>query len=564
LAIPHRGREQILTTTTPGSADWLNSASFRSVVWIAAAVLLLACLAIVPAVILRRPFSAEDAYLYLRYALHLRQGHGIAWNPDGVPTYGAISNLWVVVVLLFSYLPFTGEISVQLASWLAGIAALLAMTVAVAQNARSALLRFRPLAFVLVSAPLLLNPRVVYHLTTGMDTMLAMLANALLILAVLRYAARPSMTRAVAVGALGFVAVLARPESILCALATPVAASLWMPGGVRWRELGATLLTLAVLVVAELALCAGYFGVPLPLNFYVISVNAFAGFTTTENPFAYWLSALLCMLPFVGILIGSFSRRYSGPNIAFLLSGAATCAGLLAVHQHMGFQARFYVPFFPYLIVPALLYFDAALTVDARRAVVRALAGIVAAAVIFGVTLPVQHTLDRLFLAKIMARPIAVPPMLPTATAALAPLEWVAATHRLGAIVSALPPQAVVAGVEVGYIGYVAPGRTVIDLGGFNDNDIALNGFSMDRLLLRAPDLMWLPPPDYTGLRAAIVSAPGFLSHYEVIAAAFNYGVAIRRDSPYRPAVTAAVQAAWDESYPQSRMQDYVVTSRSF
>jgi hypothetical protein len=129
----------------------------------------------------------------------------------------------------------------------------------------------------------------------------------------------------------------------------------------------------------------------------------------------------------------------------------------------------------------------------------------------------------------------------------------------LGELIASLPPGAVVAASEVGYIAAIAPRATIIDLVGLNDTQIGLRGFSMDDLLARAPDLIWFPHTDYTGLRAQILEDPRLYARYVVIADVFNFGIAIRRESPLRGEVEKGLLKAWSKLYPASNLVEYVV-----
>jgi len=46
----------------------------------------------------------DDAYMFSRYAHNILNNGAIAWNPDGVPTYGATSLLYLAVVTFFTAL----------------------------------------------------------------------------------------------------------------------------------------------------------------------------------------------------------------------------------------------------------------------------------------------------------------------------------------------------------------------------------------------------------------------------------------------------------------------------
>jgi hypothetical protein len=144
----------------------------------------------------------------------------------------------------------------------------------------------------------------------------------------------------------------------------------------------------------------------------------------------------------------------------------------------------------------------------------------------------------------------------------IAPGKWFPIVPAIARAVAALPPGATIAASEVGYLACIAPHANVIDLVGLNDTRIGLHGFSMDELLARAPDLIWLPHTDYTGLRATMLEDPRLFAHYIIITNAFNYGIAIRRDSPLRGDIEQAVRAAWSALYPSRSIADYIVSDR--
>jgi hypothetical protein len=526
-------------------------------VYVLAALGGLLCLAVGPFAASRHPLTFDDAYVYFRYAVNIGHGLGIAWNPDGMPTYGPISLMWAFALVPFTKLPVAAGVSLQLASWLTGIGALAVMAFCIARHSRSGLLRLAPASVVIVALPLLVNPRFDYHLITGMDTMLSLLMNALLICGILQYAARPSLVRALLLGVIGFAAVAARPENFLCALGAPLIACSAGRSGRRWPDRAAFLATFVVLYGADLLFCHRYFGVAFPLAFLLNSSNSYRGFTSAENPLEYALTAILCMLPFLGLLGACARDAINRINLALLLPATVTVLGLLAMRQHMGFLGRYYVPFFPYLIVPALRSFDGAVGRDLRAAALRAGAGVLAACLIFALSLPLQRRLSQQFLVWSAAQAVTVP-RLTTGADRLPATEGTATMRIVAQLIAGLPSTLVVAAPEVGLIGYASPDKTIIDLVGLNDNDIAKHGFSMDRLLDRAPDLIWFPPQDYTGLRATLFSDPRLTERYQVVAGAFNYGIALRRESPYWSAMQAALGSAWNSLYPQRRMQDYV------
>jgi hypothetical protein len=514
----------------------------------------------------RGPTVFDDAYMFHRYAMHVREGLGIAWNPDGVQTYGLTSHLWLFAYLPFTLLPLSASTSLQLASTLAGVLAIGLMALAVAGHAQQSLLRDWRTAASVVGLPLLSNPLVTFHLTTGMDTMLSMATHAGVVITVLGYLARPGLDRAIIVGAVAFLAVLTRPENGLAALGVPAMAFAWakFTGSDKPRLLDlACLLALPVaLIVVELAVCRLIFGVPLPLSFYAKSLHAYAGFQNPENAVLYLVLALASAAPFVAVILATMRLRDMAWLAIFLLPVLATFAYFLTVRQVMGWSARYYIPFLPYFAVPAILLLSRALNERELRArLPRRLAVSIAAVVAaFIVTWPIQRAVEAAYMRAILPPPIALPKL---ATAAGKPLPrrgWFDVIRQMSeVVVGPLPAGAVIAASEVGYLGASASGKTVIDLVGLNDTTIGRRGFSMDYLLARKPDLIWIPVHDYTGLVARILSDKRLFAEYVVIAGAFNYGIAIRRDSPLRAGIEANVAKAWAALYPGFRIEDYVV-----
>jgi hypothetical protein len=93
-----------------------------------------------------------------------------------------------------------------------------------------------------------------------------------------------------------------------------------------------------------------------------------------------------------------------------------------------------------------------------------------------------------------------------------------------------------IASTELGILGMMAEGREVIDLVGLHDPALAMSGFDGHRLCSQAPDLVYLPHPDYQSLHAKLMATDCFLDEYEIFDAekvhAFM-GMAIRRESEY-------------------------------
>jgi hypothetical protein len=136
-------------------------------------------------------------------------------------------------------------------------------------------------------------------------------------------------------------------------------------------------------------------------------------------------------------------------------------------------------------------------------------------------------------------------------------------TNLTDLLITPLPKGTTVAATEVGYLGSKAPLANVIDLAGLNDTDIALHGFDMSRLIERKPDIIWMPNTSYTYQRGLMFSDPALLAQYDVYDGAANYGLAIRKASPFRPQIERQMQIFWSAVYPGYEKKDYLVRSAS-
>jgi hypothetical protein len=507
------------------------------------------------------PTDFDDAFMYLRYANHLLAGDGMAWNPGEGQVFGVTSPLHLLVLTGLRWLgPNLSLASVLgVASGGAAIGLCAALVAILALQARHPRLRGNWIFWVAVVLPLLAyREAFVFHAGTGMDTMLAALGNACVVFATLRLVRSPGRATVLWAAATAVLAVLARPDNLLCAVLCPVLAlALPRPRGRLLVLFGAVAVSaLGLLVLGEWLLL----GSPLPLSFFAKQPFYYGGFAGefTWNPFLFLKVFCHSIWVFV-VALFLFADREGWRRAAVLLAPAlASIIALFGFNQIMGHLGRFYYPFLPFFVVAGALEFDAWLVRGGalrspgmpRRAMI---AGGVLLLGDLGLALGAGLYGDR------ACDPHFQPPR-EFHVAAQEPLpemdSWQAA-QAVARIAVAAPAGASFAMSEHGLPGALAPRIAIIDLLGLHDPYFARHGFVAAELFRREPDLIWLPHEDHTQMLREILGSDEFWAHYDFYPDAFFHGLALRRDGPLYARLATLLAAEWQASYPGLVMADY-------
>jgi hypothetical protein len=373
----------------------------------------------------------------------------------------------------------------------------------------------------------------------------------------------------VALGAVGLLLFLARPESALVTLLLPLL--LWLLPE-RPRPALKSLLRFYGFFLAgvliELIACQLYFGTPLPLSVYMKGHQAYLGYSSIWYPGLLLVAFLSAMQLFLAALILLARRRDLRLVLVCFVPAAAVFSYLGTVTQIMGFNSRYYVPYTPLIVVPVLLVLDRWLASGSEAGAwpghaLRNRAVLTAALLLFFLVLSseaVQGKLRRLehgYHFEYDPAQLSI-----TAAVPLPKTRWQPMMASItDDLLAPLPPGVTVAATEVGYLGDRASQVNIIDLAGLNDTDIALHGFIVSRFLQRKPDLIWMPNNAYTYQRGIMFSDPAFLAQYNLYANAGNYGIAVRKDSPFRSQIDQQLQVFWTKIYPGSDPSSYLVHS---
>jgi hypothetical protein len=506
----------------------------------------------------------DDAFMYLRYAEHLLAGHGLVWNVGEPPVFGVTSVLHLAMVTLVRWLaPRLGAASVlQVASGAAAFG-FLAATIGIPTSlARQPRWRGNGLLWAAILLPLLAyTDAFVFHAETGMDTMLSALANAMVAFAAVWLSRAPTPKALGLTLVLALVAVLARPDNLLCALLCPTLALL--VARPRWRWAGAYLAGISTTIgLLVLAACLRL-GTPVPLSFFAKQPHYYGGFAGefAWNPYLFLKVFGRSVWPFVAAVALFADREGWRRALALLLPALGTMLALARFNQIMGHMGRFDYPFLPYFVAAGTLEFDAwlgrvrttggpARATLLRRAVLVALAlvavnlSLSSAAEIYASRAPTaEEELPRSYRVA--------------ATRALPELDSWQSGFALAEMAAAAPPGTVFAMSEHGLPGALAPTVTIIDVLGLHDPGFARHGFRAAELFRRAPDVIWMPHPDHVQMVRDMLASDELWRSYAFYPDAFFYGIAVRRDGPNAHDLARTLEDTWARAYPGTAPDDY-------
>lgn len=517
----------------------------------------------------------DDAYMFVRYADNFLSGYGIAWNRDGIQTYGATSLLYLFCVTTLRRL-FAEVNSASIlirASALFGILAIGVVAVTISKFSRYKSLAGSILILAVSASYLLLSPVYRFHAVSGMDTTLSIFANSVLALSALQLTFRTS-PRAIFLAILaGYLSFLARPDNLLYAICLPVLCQL-LSGNDRKRNSVYYLLGFFAVLMIDFAVKWMIFGDPLPLPFYAKASGYYEGYAGAYkwNPVPSLLYFGAFVLPFL-ILIVMFLRKETVKIVgAFVFPVALTFAYFFFVVQIMGMEARYYVPALPFFAVSSFLVFDRYLEAESAhpfqsllmdkyiRLRLLAIAGLVVLLTQPAFRVFAGNIYERLFLPREQTSNLGSD--YETRLGQYPPeLGWWQSIQAVSSVVSGLPEGTRVAMSEYGYVGAQSPFIYIIDPLGLNDPVFAHQGFSASEFFRRKPDLIWFPHPDYTKIVSSILDSDEFRMEYDYYPRVFDYGIAIRRDSVHYQIVHEMTEKVWAQYYEDLELNWFLARS---
>lgn len=508
----------------------------------------------------------DDAYMFIRYAVNFLNGHGIAWNPDGIQTYGVTSLLYLLVIITGRWLfPLAGDGAVlSVSSFVIGLLVLVAVTAGSIKAATSEFFRkYRLLFPVFATIVLMSSDHYRLHSVSGMDTTLSILCNTLLIVATIAWVGKPSRFSLTQLVIASYVCFLTRPDTLVYAILFPIMYGWFFLHEERIRTLSQFGLAIAAMLLLDMLAKFWIFGDPLPLPFYTKSAGYLDGYRdgSTWNPVSYLFIFFKEMFPFIVILVFSATKKSWRLILAFFVPVILTLAYFFSVTQIMGFWARYYFPALPFFAMGSFMVLDQRLHDPIPRLslnfTIRGAVAILTAVFLF---LPVsQSVMETVYESRLMP----VPRIYKSAISReldgkFTKLGWWTSITAMAEISSQLPAGTHIAMSEYGFVGAKSPQIYIIDLIGLNDPVFAHSGFSSEELFRRNPDIIWFPPPAYTKTVALIQDDPTLLAEYDYYPGAFDTGLAVRRGSGHYELIMKIVTTVWSKYYdPDVEMESY-------
>ncbi|MDI3282679.1 hypothetical protein [Polyangium sp. 15x6] len=494
----------------------------------------------------------DDAYIFQRYAHNVLHDGRIAWNPGGAPTYGLTSLAFLVVnVPLLVATRGNMSLAAILSSLLPGVA-LIVLLAWLAKEAAG-----RRMAGVAIGLVFVCLARSTFadHFVSGMDTTFGLCFGATYLIVAHRLSTAPSKRLVWALGVLGGMSFLIRPELATMAVLVPLSFVVFSRSPEERRggvvALGVTLLLLAV----HLAACRLYFGTALPLPFWVKGTEHYgAGFAR-----AYRGDNTKLLIPWLGsfwpLFVPTAVEVLSSPR-AFLKKAPAIDKALvvavifllgytwLVMTQIMAQAQRFYYPLVPLLIYLASSSLTRLWALAPRQAAPSHTGALVAAgALVFALwdVAPSFTTAGKDLLGAALGGSIGRFDMQKHVLEQGPQGYW----FKLDRF-AALPDDTVIATTEVGLLGALNSTKTVVDLAGLNEPRFAHSRFSAETLFtVWKPDIIYMPHPDYEEMTEGIQRHPA-LADYDVYTKGqiqtSSFGVAIRKSSKYHAQMDAIVK----------------------
>lgn len=299
--------------------------------------LLLGLAALAAHVVAHWPYTVDDAFITFQYARNLVAGHGLVFYAGGPRAEGFTSPIGV----LASVPAFLFDLPPELLAKAVGICATLAIVPLLVLWSRWAYAAHDWIDVSLLATLLYFAaPQVSVHAVAGLETPIYVLSVVLVCALASRHLTNPESPAALCVAAL--FGGLVRPDGNLFALAVIATTAVLLPSDRRPSLLRAALLFWIVPGLVYFSARFLYFGVALPLPFYlkVADATSFAGLRRVGE-FVGWIAVHL------GAALIFTRRVHLRPILPAVVGSLALLLFYVRTEQLMGFGFRFLIPTLP-------------------------------------------------------------------------------------------------------------------------------------------------------------------------------------------------------------------------
>ena len=432
-------------------------------------------------------YIPDDSYISFRYAENLAAGHGLRFNPSEQPVEGYSNFLWILFCALVHTLGLNLPGAIPTVGTLLSIFNVTLLWALYRRRGMPALQMLVPLLVLAGSGP------VVMYAVSGMEMPLYAFLLLLMLFALDSVLVRGRTTDYVLLVAASFLLALCRPEG-MAALPIAIGAVLWLRrrespkarAEARWRrKLFLSLLVFAACLCVYHFWRVSYFGEWLPTPFLSKGGGGVSlGFAWVENLKFYFVKHMYYTPPMGYYFFALFILSIAGLKLSRSEGGTRVTEGvavlLVAVYAliYINFRdwmpgMRYHSPYIAVLLLPAAQLLTPVFAVERPK---RSMAPFWLAG--FAVVLLNLGVLAELRVVAHIAE--TSNQLCPVALG-----KWLKKT---------MPSNAVLATSDVGAIPYYS-GLETIDIhpNSLTDLTIAKNGFSIDYIAQRNPDVIIVP-----------------------------------------------------------------------
>lgn len=503
----------------------------------------------------------DDSFMFLRYAKIWAAGHGVAWNMDQSPVYGLTSQLhFLLVIFLNTFTSLSDERIVLFSSAIPGLLLVFYLPLVCAKHAllfsRKSLGWRYVFWFATAGSIFIYFSQVEFHSRMGMETCLSTLLHAGLIDMVLTYGKNPVYRNKILIVVVAAALFLTRIDNIIVAFLFPIAYLFFVEK--KPKDALHVGLAISVFILVFELFCEWYYGDFFPLSFYSKQAGYFRGFVgAVEHNVLYTLSYFLYgIFPFVVLIVIFYKNKNALPIAIFLLPALVTISYYFTMLTIMNLGSRYCFPFTVYFVIAGCIY----ISQEAMKDYLRILLASLSLAVMYVGIMMLDKYHEEV--AAYFTKPTGFCSTgdmmdLDPGTPDLPYIKGFQTLVRFADMLNELPEGTKIVMTEFGYVGARNPRIHIIDVVGLHDRYVAHHGFSAQWLFEQKPDAIWVPHQDYTCMNHDILLSREFKTQYEYYPGLFNWGYALRKDSPNYPLMKQKLQKTFDSMYPGFVLEKY-------